>query len=85
MLLWRKIQTINPWFITGIVESEGCFSVSFSFRKKLKVGVETKPSFSISLNQKDLKLIKLIHEFFGCGAIRYSLVVTRLISMSLAP
>ena len=63
---------VNPWFITGLVEGEGCFTVSFSFRKKLKVGVETRPSFSVSLNKRDLELLKLLNAYFGCGAIRYS-------------
>ena len=63
---------LNPWFVTGLVEGEGCFAVSFSFRRKLKVGIETRPSFSVSLNQRDLGLLKQLHAFFGCGAIRYS-------------
>ena len=65
-------QQFDPWFITGLVEGEGCFAVSFTFRKKLKVGVETRPSFSISLNQRDLPLVKSIHAYFGCGAVRFS-------------
>ena len=64
--------SLNPWFVTGLVEGEGCFSVSFSFRKKLKVGIETRPSFSLSLHQRDLELVKQLHAFFGCGAVRYS-------------
>ena len=63
---------LEPWFVTGLVEGEGCFNVSFSFRKKLNVGIETRPSFSISLNQRDLELLKEIHSFFECGAIRFS-------------
>ena len=62
----------SPWFVTGLVEGEGCFSVSFSLRKKLKLGIETRPSFSISLNKRDLELIKTINAFFDCGAVRYS-------------
>ena len=63
---------LDPWFITGLVEGEGCFNISFSLRKKLKVGIETRPSFSISLNRRDLDLIRKVHDFFGCGAVRYS-------------
>lgn len=63
---------LNPWFVTGLVEGEGCFTVSFSFRRKLKVGIETRPSFSVSLNQRDLELLKQLHAYFGCGGIRYS-------------
>ena len=72
IVLMEKGPEMNPWFVSGLVDGEGCFSVSFSFRKKLKVGIETRPSFSISLNRRDLDLLKQIHAFFGCGAIRYS-------------
>ncbi len=63
---------LQPWFITGLAEGESCFSVSFTQRKKLKLGIETRPSFSISLNQRDLELLKLVHAYFKCGSIRYS-------------
>ena len=65
-------NVLSPWFVTGLIEGEGCFSVSFSHRKKLKLGIETRPSFSISLNKRDLELIKEIKNFFDCGAVRYS-------------
>jgi len=63
---------LDPWYITGLSEGEGCFSVSFNLRKRLKVGIETRPSFSISLNKRDLELIKKIREYFQCGGIRFS-------------
>ncbi len=63
---------LNQWYVTGLVEGEGCFSVSFSLRSKLKVKIETRPSFSISLNKRNLELIKDLKNFFGCGGIRFS-------------
>ncbi len=63
---------LNPWYVTGLAEGEGCFSVSFSLRAKLNVGIETRPSFSISLNRRDVALIKAVRGFFKCGGIRYS-------------
>lgn len=63
---------LDPWYVTGLCEGEASFSVSFNWRKKLKVGIETRPSFSISLNARDLELIKTLREFFQCGAIRFS-------------
>ena len=67
---------LNPWFVTGLAEGEGCFTVSFSFRRKLKVGIETRPSFSLSLNQRDLELLDAAsrvlrvwrHSVFACGS-----------------
>ena len=68
----RATKSLDPWFVTGLAEGEGCFTVSFSLRRKLRLGIETRPSFSISLNERDLPLIQAIHGFFGCGAVRYS-------------
>ncbi len=63
---------LHPWYITGITDGEGCFSVSFTKRSKITVGIETRPSFSISLTRRDLELVKQIQSFFKCGAIRFS-------------
>jgi len=65
-------EKLHPWFITGIVEAEGSFCVSFSKRRRLKLGIETRPSFSITLNRRNLELLKAIHRYFGCGGIRFS-------------
>ena len=65
-------MALHPWFVTGLVEGEGTFSVSFSRRRRLKVGIETRPSFSVTLHQRDLALLKALRAYFGCGAIRYS-------------
>ncbi len=66
------MDKLNPYYITGLTEGEGSFSVSFSLRKKLKVGIETRPSFSITLNKRDLPLIKKLHKYFNCGGVRFS-------------
>ena len=60
------------WYITGFVDGEGCFSISFNKREKLKTGLEIRPSFSIGQNKKSLKLLQDIMQYFGCGAIRFS-------------
>ena len=63
---------LNGFYVSGLAEGEGSFSVSFNLRRKLNVGIETRPSFSITLNQRDLELIRALREFFGCGGIRFS-------------
>lgn len=62
----RNIQE----YISGYVDGEGCFSVSFSKRKKIKIGWETKPSFSVSQNENRAQVLFLIQKLFGCGFIR---------------
>jgi hypothetical protein len=63
---------LDPWYITGLVEGEGCFHVSFTLRKRLPLGIETRPSFSVSLNRGDLDLLKRLQSYFECGGIRFS-------------
>ena len=61
-----------PWYITGFTDGEGCFSISFNRRAKLKTGIEVRPSFSLGQNKCSLQVLKDIHAHFGCGAIRFS-------------
>lgn len=67
-----EMERLHPWYVTGLVEGEGSFVVSFSRRRRLKVGVETRPSFSVSQSEGNLELLKRLRAFFRCGGIRYS-------------
>jgi penicillin-binding protein-related factor A (putative recombinase) len=59
-------------YITGFVDGEGCFTVSFNLRSKLKTGIEVRPSFSIGQNKKSLEVLEEIKSYFGVGSIRFS-------------
>jgi hypothetical protein len=63
---------LDPWFVTGLTEGEGCFCVSFAVRRKMRTGLEVRPSFSLSLNERDRGLLEDLQAFFGCGWIRRS-------------
>jgi hypothetical protein len=63
---------LHPWFVTGLAEGEGCFCVSFAVRRKLRMGLEVRPSFALSLNERDLGLLTDLQAFFGVGSIRHS-------------
>lgn len=62
----RNIQE----YISGYVDGEGCFSISFSKRDKFLVGWETKPSFSVSQNEDRAQILFLMQKVFKCGFIR---------------
>jgi hypothetical protein len=65
-------QALDPWYVTGLVEGEGCFCVSFSLRSRLRTRLEVRPSFSLSLNEKDRSILMDLQAYFGCGWIRQS-------------
>tara|TARA_Y100000310_G_scaffold170442_2_gene170594 strand:- start:10319 stop:10810 length:492 start_codon:yes stop_codon:yes gene_type:complete len=62
----RKLEE----YISGFIDGEGCFSVSFSKRPKFIVGWETKPSFSVSQNRDRAEVLFMMKEYFKSGFIR---------------
>ena len=57
-------------YISGYVDGEGCFSVSFSKRDRLRIGWEVKPSFCVGQNYDRREVLDLMMNYFGCGHIR---------------
>jgi hypothetical protein len=60
-------------YISGYVDGEGCFSVSFSKRPKLRVGWEVKPSFCVGQNYDRREVLDLMKGYFECGFLRRDL------------
>jgi hypothetical protein len=59
-----------PSYISGYVDGEGCFTVSISPRKTLRVGWEVRPSLSVSQNGDRSEVLLAIQDYFGCGTLR---------------
>lgn len=60
---------LNPHYLTGFVDGQGCFSLSIYKQDKNLTGWQVKPIFSISLHNKDLKLLEAIQRTFKTGKI----------------
>jgi hypothetical protein len=58
-------------YVTGFIDGEGSFLVSFSRRAALATGLEVRPSFSVSQHRRNRKILEKIRHFFGCGGIRF--------------
>lgn len=50
---------LNPNWITGFVDGEGCFKVYLNKRKDRKSGWHIQASFQISLHSRDKELLFL--------------------------
>lgn len=57
-------------YISGFVDGEGCFCVSFQPSRRHRFGWEVRPSFSVSQNADRAELLPLIQAKWGCGFIR---------------
>jgi len=67
--LVRDIRNI-PEYITGYVDGEGCFTVTFNVREKARLGWELRPSFSVSQNRDRRQVLDIMKDYFACGHIR---------------
>ena len=65
-------KKLNPYWVTGFVDGEGCFSISFTKRLYRKIKVEIRPSFSVTQLPESKHLLKELQQFFNCGSIRFS-------------
>jgi len=59
-----------PEYISGYVDGEGCFTVTFNQKAKALLGWELRPSFSVSQNENRRQVLDIIKDYFGCGYIR---------------
>jgi hypothetical protein len=65
-----ECSTDLPSYISGYVDGEGCFTVSISPRRTLRVGWEVRPSLSVSQNSDRSEVLLEIQAYFGCGSLR---------------
>jgi len=57
-------------YISGYVDGEGCFCVSFHPSVRHRFGWEVRPSFSVSQNFDRSQVLYLIQKVWNCGFIR---------------
>ena len=61
---------LDPWFISGFSDAEGCFLVIIRKSPKSLLGLQIEVNFTINLHVRDLDLLKLIQTYFeGVGRI----------------
>lgn len=64
---------LNPNWITGLVDDEGCFYIIFAENKNYKTGWWVQPSFQIGFHIRDKDLLLQIKSFFNDTGSIYSI------------
>ena len=60
---------LDPWWIVGVVDGEGCFSISIVRNTTTKLGFQVFPEFVVTQGAKSLSVLEDLQESFGCGKI----------------
>ena len=56
---------LNPWFVTGLADSEGTFTIMIDQNQKRTLGWRVQAKFQIGLHKRDLDLLLQAQQFFG--------------------
>ncbi len=60
---------LNPYYVTGFTDAEGCFLINIQSRPGLKLGYSISLSFKLKLHSKDKELLERILNFFNVGKV----------------
>lgn len=60
---------LNPWYVAGLIDGEGCFCITFSKHKTKKLGFDVRLMFEIEMIIDDKPLLEKLQETLGCGQI----------------
>lgn len=66
-----NVTNINPWFLTGFIDGEGCFRISLT-KINRAIGWRVQLFFQINLHVKDRALLESIKDYLGVGKIHNS-------------
>ena len=62
-------ERLDPWWIVGFVDGEGCFSVSTFRNSTHKSGYQTLYEFVVTQGEKSKSAMEAIRKYFDCGGI----------------
>jgi len=60
---------LNPYYLVGLVDGEGCFSITFNRHKNNKI--EIRLIFEIELREDDKEILNRVRKTLDCGNIYY--------------
>ena len=69
MLKLYDSNVLNPHWIVGFIDGEGCFHVSVAKNSTMKLGYQVSLEFSITQHIRDRELMNKLVDFFGCGYV----------------
>jgi len=64
----KKVPPEKGWYLTGFVDGEGSFNVSFTRNNDFRLKWKVTPSFNVS--QRDKTILFLLKRYLMCGRIK---------------
>lgn len=64
-----KDRVINPNWMAGFIDGEGCFNINMIKTKTCKSGYQVRARFILAQHLRDLELMHSIEKYLGCGTL----------------
>lgn len=64
------IMNLDPQWIVGFVDGEGCFYVGINPQSSMRLGFQILPEFTVVQHRRDVQLLHALKAYFGCGVVR---------------
>jgi len=62
-------MSLNPWYIAGLIDGEGCFCINISKHKTKKLGFDPRLMFEVEMIIEDKPLLEKLQKALDCGHI----------------
>ncbi len=63
-------MNLEPQWIVGFVDGEGCFHVAIKRHPEMKLGFQVLPEFTVVQHESDAQVLYALKAHFGCGVVR---------------
>ncbi len=63
-------MNLDPHWVVGFVDGEGCFHVGINPHAEMKSGYQVLPEFTVVQHERDAQVLHGLKAFFGCGVVR---------------
>ena len=64
-------MNLDPKWVVGFVDGEGCFHIGISKHTSMKHGVQVLPEFVVTQHKRDVQVLYGLKAFFKCGVERH--------------
>jgi len=63
-------MNLEPQWIVGFVDGEGCFHVGINKHADMTAGYQVLPEFTVVQHERDVQTLHALKAHFGCGVVR---------------
>ena len=62
-------ERLDPEWIVGFVDGEGCFHVALNRQPAMRTGWQVLPEFRVVQHRRDVRVLMQLTTYFGCGSV----------------